>query len=101
MVGGALGSVFILLVTVGLSMLSYRRGWDLDSVSTPMVTALGDMVTLPTLYLATFLVRNDTVNAVVSGVCVVVRGLRRRAGVLGEHARRASRGAGDDGGHRC
>ena len=71
-VGGALGSVFILLVTVGLSILSYRRGWDLDSVSTPMVTALGDMVTLPTLYLATFLVRNDTVDAVVSGVCVVV-----------------------------
>ena len=71
-VGGALGSVFILLVTVGLSVLSYRRGWDLDSVSTPMVTALGDMVTLPTLYLATFLVRNDTVDAVVSGVCVVL-----------------------------
>ena len=71
-VGGALGSVFILVVTVGLSVLSYRRGWDLDSVSTPMVTALGDMVTLPTLYLATFLVRNDTVDAVVSGVCVVL-----------------------------
>ena len=69
-VGGALGSVFILVVTVGLSILSYRRGWDLDSVSTPMVTALGDMATLPTLYLATFLVRNATVNAVVSAICV-------------------------------
>jgi mgtE-like transporter len=69
-VGGALGSVFILVVTVGLSIVSYRRGWDLDSVSTPMVTALGDMATLPTLYLATFLVRNQTLNAVVSAVCV-------------------------------
>jgi mgtE-like transporter len=71
-VGGALGSVFILVVTVGLSIASYRRGWDLDSVSTPMVTALGDMATLPTLYLATFLVRNQTLDAVVSAVCVVV-----------------------------
>ncbi|MGZ5301698.1 MAG: magnesium transporter [Actinomycetota bacterium] len=70
-VGGALGSVFILMVTVGLSILSYRRGWDLDSVSTPMVTALGDMATLPTLYLATFLVRNQTVDAIVSAACVV------------------------------
>jgi mgtE-like transporter len=69
-VGGALGSVFILIVTVGLSILSYRRGWDLDSVSTPMVTALGDMATLPTLYLATFLVRNETVDAIVSAVCM-------------------------------
>ncbi len=71
-VGGALGSVFILLVTVGLSILSYRRGWDLDSVSTPMVTALGDMVTLPTLYLATFLVHNQTVDQVVSAICLAV-----------------------------
>jgi mgtE-like transporter len=71
-VGGALGSMLILLITLGLSILSYRRGWDLDSVSTPMVTALGDMATLPTLYLATYLVRNPTVNAVVSGVCLLL-----------------------------
>ena len=46
-----------------------------------MVTALGDMVTLPALYLATFLVRNDTVNAIVRSLRRG-RGLRRRAGVL-------------------
>ena len=69
--GGALGSVFILLVTVALSVLSYRRGWDLDSVSTPMVTALGDMVTLPTLFLATYVVRDHTANAIISGICLV------------------------------
>lgn len=70
-VGGALGSMFILLVTVGLSVMSYRRGWDLDSVSTPMVTALGDMATLPTLYLATFIVRSPALNAIVSGLSLV------------------------------
>ena len=69
-VGGALGSVVILLVTIGLSLLSFRRGYDLDAVSTPMVTAIGDMVTLPTLFLATFLTRIDAVNAVVAGLCV-------------------------------
>ena len=45
-VGGAIGSALILAITLGLSVLSSRRGWDLDSVSTPMVTALGDMTTL-------------------------------------------------------
>ena len=69
-VGGALGSFLILLVTIGLSVLSFRRGYDLDAVSTPMVTAIGDMATLPTLFLATFLTRNDTLNAVVAGLCV-------------------------------
>ncbi|MGQ0669213.1 MAG: magnesium transporter [Actinomycetota bacterium] len=71
-VGGALGSALILLVTVGLSVLSYRRGYDLDAVATPMVTALGDMATLPTLFLATLLVKNDVVNGVSAGLCLAV-----------------------------
>ena len=79
-VGGFLGSVLILLVTLVLSVVSYRRGYDLDSVSTPMVTALGDMGTLPLLYLATFLIRNDAVNAIVAGLCIVVTVRRRSSG---------------------
>ena len=71
-VGGFLGSVLILLVTLLLSVVSYRRGYDLDSVATPMVTALGDMGTLPLLYLATFLTRSDALNAIVAGLCIVV-----------------------------
>jgi mgtE-like transporter len=71
-VGGFLGSVLILIVTLLLSVVSYRRGYDLDSVATPMVTALGDMGTLPLLYLATFLIRNDVVNAIVATLCVAV-----------------------------
>src|SRR6266508_4229865 len=64
--------MFILLFTIGLSVLSYRRGYDLDAVATPMVTDLGDMGTLPTLFLATFITRNHAVNAVVAAVCVLV-----------------------------
>jgi mgtE-like transporter len=71
-VGGLLGSVLILLVTLGLTIVSYRRGYDLDSVATPIVTALGDMGTLPTLYLATFIARNDVINGLVAGVCVIL-----------------------------
>src|SRR6476646_4413951 len=71
-VGGAIGSVLVLTITVGLSALSYRLEWDLDSVSTPMVTALGDMTTLPSLFLATFLVRNE---AVAVGVGIVAIGV--------------------------
>jgi mgtE-like transporter len=70
-VGGALGSALILLVTLALSALSYRRGWDLDAVGTPMVTAIGDMATLPSLFVATFLVRNDVVAGVLAGVFVL------------------------------
>jgi mgtE-like transporter len=70
-VGGVLASAVILLVTVVLAVQSFRRGWDLDAVSTPVVTAMGDMVTLPTLFLATFIARSDALNAAVAALCTV------------------------------
>ena len=70
-IGGVLASAIALLVTVGMAVLSFRKGWDLDAVSTPMVTAIGDMVTLPCLFLASLLVGNDTLNAITAGFCTV------------------------------
>lgn len=80
-VGGLLASVLILGVTIVIAVASYRRGWDLDTVATPMITAVGDMITLPALFLATFLVRNPTLNALLAAACVaaaiaaIVRGV--------------------------
>jgi mgtE-like transporter len=71
-VGGLLGSAVILLVTIGLSISSFRRGWDLDSVSTPMVTALGDVATLPTLFLASLLLEPKSVAATASATCLLL-----------------------------
>lgn len=69
--GGVLSSIVVLVVTVVLAVQSFRRGWDLDAVSTPMVTAIGDMVTLPALFLATFIARGDTLNAVSAMLCTI------------------------------
>ena len=68
--GGVLGSAVQMALTVGLSVVSIRRGYDLDAVSTPIVTATGDMVTIPSLYLATFLVRVPWLNAVVASIAI-------------------------------
>jgi mgtE-like transporter len=48
-----------------------RRQWDLDNVSGPIVTAAGDMVTLPSLFAATFLVGIHYVTPVVATLCAV------------------------------
>lgn len=68
-IGGVLASSITLVVTIGIAVLSFRRGWDLDAVSTPMVTAIGDMVTLPALFLSSLLVANDTVSGVTAVIC--------------------------------
>ena len=65
-VGGAIGSGLILVITIALSAASSRLGWDLDSVSTPMVTALGDMTSLPSLFLATLLLGHGSITSVIA-----------------------------------
>lgn len=54
--GGLLSSAVVLAVTIYISIQSFRRGWDLDSVGAPLITAIGDVVTLPCLLLASYLV---------------------------------------------
>ena len=55
-VGGVLGSIIVLAATLALTAGAVRYGWDLDNVTAPLVSTLGDVITLPALWLATFLV---------------------------------------------
>ncbi|HEX4867595.1 MAG TPA: magnesium transporter [Acidimicrobiales bacterium] len=51
--GGTLASLPVLLATLGLAAGAVRFGWDLDNVTAPLVSTLGDVLTLPALWLAT------------------------------------------------
>lgn len=55
LVGGILSSAVVLALTIVLARLSFERNWDMDSVAGPVVTFIGDTVTLPALYAASFL----------------------------------------------
>src|SRR5437868_3608418 len=65
-IGGVISSVAVLALTLGVAAASVRRGWDMDNVAAPLVTAAGDMVTLPSLFLATFLVQIRIVTPVIA-----------------------------------
>ncbi len=53
--GGLLASIVVIGATVLLSTIGVRRGWDLDALVAPTTATLGDVVTIPALWLATFL----------------------------------------------
>jgi mgtE-like transporter len=65
-VGGVLASIFVGAIAVGLSVAAYRREWDLDSVASPLITASGDMFTVPALFMASFIVGLGGVTVVLS-----------------------------------
>jgi mgtE-like transporter len=74
-----LSSAVVLVLTVALAAGSVQRGWDLDNVMAPVVTAAGDMVTLPAIFLSTQLAGID----LVSGVLAVALGAVAIASLFG------------------
>lgn len=88
-IGAVLSSVVVLLITVMVAAFCATRQLDLDNVAAPIVTAAGDVVTLPSLFLATLLIHNHWVTTVVGIVCVVVAigsvvvALRQKAFAIG------------------
>jgi mgtE-like transporter len=74
--GGVLGSGVVGTFTVVMANLSNRHRWDMDAVSAPLVTAIGDVVTIPALWLASLIAGIAYVTAIVALVtglfCVVV-----------------------------
>lgn len=84
-VGGVLSSIVVLGLTLVVANTAVRRNWDLDNVAAPLVTAAGDMVTLPSLFLATFLVGIAGVSMVIalvsSAVAVVALVMAWRSGL--------------------
>jgi mgtE-like transporter len=86
--GGILASVVVLGAALGLTGGAVRYGWDLDNVTAPLVSTLGDVLTLPALYLATSLVGVAIVSnslgtaLVLASVALLVLGWRSPSPLL-------------------
>lgn len=64
--------MFVAALAIGLSVLAYRRGWDLDTVAAPLITATGDMLTIPSLFVASFLADVRFVTPTLAAVALAV-----------------------------
>lgn len=70
-VGGVLSSAAVLVAGLGLTSGSVRFGWDPDNVTAPLVTAVGDVATVPALVLASTLVGQQWPVLGVTAVSVI------------------------------
>src|SRR4029077_5866485 len=73
-VAGVFSSVVVLTLTVLLARMGYQRDWDLDSIAAPVITFMGDTVTLPALFAASFLAQRHiftlSLGAVLAILCL-------------------------------
>lgn len=56
LLAGIFSAFFMLALTIATAFFSYRRGWDPDNVTTPIITLAGDIITLPFLFLSLHMV---------------------------------------------
>ncbi len=54
-VGGLISGIILLVIALLISIIGYRRNWDLDNMSSPIITSAGDMITIPSLLVAALL----------------------------------------------
>lgn len=60
-----LSGLLMFIITFGITFISFKKGWDPDNVSAPIVASAGDIFTIPILFLCTWL-------AVISPSMVVI-----------------------------
>lgn len=70
--GGLLASVLVLVGALALTAGAVRYDWDLDNVTAPLVSTMGDVLTLPALYVATFLIGFAVVTPAIGLVALAV-----------------------------
>lgn len=84
-VGGVLASLVVLALTIALAAGSTRFGWDLDNVTAPLVTATGDLVTLPALIIGSLVVGASRTSEIVGlaaiTAAIIVLGICLRVGL--------------------
>ena len=82
LIGALLSSMVLFVVVIWMARRSQAVGFNLDDAGAPIITATGDLVTLPALLLATLVLQApwlaDAIGAVglVAGLVAVVVGLR-------------------------
>ncbi|MCB0973167.1 MAG: magnesium transporter [Actinobacteria bacterium] len=71
-IGGLVASAITMLVAVFITELSVARQWDADNVTAPLITSVGDILTVPTLIFATRLADHGYLTDALGIGCGVV-----------------------------
>ena len=71
MVGGLLAGVIVLIFNIIIAHEGYKRDWDVDNITAPLIAAAGDIATVPMIYIATLMAR-DFDHWIIDAVCIVL-----------------------------
>lgn len=69
---GIISSLIMLTLTVFISIKSYKGGWDPDNITTPLVAAFGDLLTLPCIIASLLILELMNLNLFIKNIIFVI-----------------------------
>ena len=72
LVAGIISSIIMLTLTVFISIKSYKGGWDPDNITTPLVAAFGDLLTLPCIIASLLILELMNFNLFIKNIIFVI-----------------------------
>jgi mgtE-like transporter len=72
---GIISCIIMLPITMFISLKSYEYGWDPDNITTPLITAAGDLFTLPSLIISIlllFFINNELIETIILIILIII-----------------------------
>lgn len=94
--GALISGLLMFAISLGITFISFRKGWDPDNVSAPITASAGDILTIPILFLCAFLALNlptglvwmlsltATLVIILSGILLSLSEKKRSTAILRE-----------------
>jgi len=70
--GSLIGALPVAILTIALTIGAVRFDWDLDNLVAPVVSTLGDVLTIPAIWVAAEIVGHGQVSPVLGGVLTIL-----------------------------
>ena len=70
MYGGLTAGLILLIFNILIARTGFKRGWDVDNITAPLIAAAGDIVTMPMLAVAAWMVINHGDSAFIGIITI-------------------------------
>jgi mgtE-like transporter len=71
-IAGVISNIIMLPVTMLISFRSFKRGWDPDNITTPIIAAIGDLFTLPAIIASVIILSYLGSNLLIKNIIFVI-----------------------------
>lgn len=53
--GGLMAGIIVMVFNIAIAYVGNKRGWDVDNITAPLIAAAGDIVTMPMIFVSTWI----------------------------------------------